>query len=249
MHIMAKQKKKKRSKRNEQKLSKKDRSLFFLIYGTHWIPIFALFLYSMRTQIQFLKHIYGANIIYGELSIGGIIIIALDLLILIISSLCFYDTALSFQIPFEEYLRGGKGIFSKTRRHFKKSVIFTSIMYILTGVSLLISCFQCTTIDEAKITKHNLIKQDKVLLTYDDINEIQIVSDHSGYRSSASFDLIVKSDKNETRLGYEYFNDGFDTVEKFLSNFNDDIIHIDEYSASNAIQGFPKSKSIVDRYK
>lgn len=241
---MAKQKKKEVFRKNEQKLPKKDRALYFLVYGTCWIPIFALFLYSMRTQIKFLKHIYGANIIYGELSIGGIVIIALDLLILIISSLCFYDTAISFQIPFKEYFKHGKGIFSKARKHFKKS-----IMYILTGISLLISCFQCTTIDEVKITKHNLIKQDEVLLTYDDINEIEIVSDNIGFRSPASFNLIVKNNENEIRLGYEYFNDSFDTVESFLSNFDDDIIHIDEYSASNAVHNFPKSKDIIDKYR
>lgn len=246
---MTKQKKKKYYHRNEPKLPKKDKKQFFLVYGIWFAPIFILFLYLSRTQFPLLKHIYGNNMIYGELGFGCQLTILLFFLILLISSVSFYESATSFKIPFKDFFKGGKGVYGKTKKHFQRFVIFTTIIYILTGASLIISCFQCTTIDETRIIKNYLIKQDEVLLTYDDINEIELIATSGGYRSPANFGLTIKGHKNNVKLSYNFFSNRFETIDEFLKNFDSEKIHIDEYSYENALHYFPECKELIDKYR
>lgn len=254
---MAKQKKKiKKNTNRRPKLSNKDQILFFLIFGIWLIPIFIGFITSVSTQFPLLKYLYGKDIIYGSFNISVFLILYLiSTIILIIAFIAQFSSALSYKIPFKEFFKGGQGDYAKARKELDIFVKAVPIIIVLTTISLLLCSFNCTTVNDDGITKHYLIKQDEIVLDYNNVKDIEIITDHHyaytryGRHGSYNFSIIMKTDTEKAILYVEYFNDKYKTMEKFLSKFDKNIIHISDKSYEEAKEFFPYSKELIDRYR
>ena len=224
---MAKQKKK--VKKKNPKLPKKDRKLFLIINITVGFVFFVLAFVNFRFNNYLAFRFSSEGSIYAESKfsffalIFGVAPFAISFL-----ALFNYDASTDLRINFKEYYSLKN---KKANKQIKSAIIAGLCIVFVWALMIPVAPRSHLSINEGKATRYYTISHEKTLFTYDEITHIKVFILYSGRIAPYSYEIIpyvtVTANGKEYGLSSEFFKNNIVGVEEFLNQFDKSIITVD----------------------
>ncbi len=201
------------------------------IYTVLWLPILLVGLLFLSGEIvaYLFRSLSTTNTTYIQFDDNIIRILFLFLIILDFVILGFYFIKmLGKDIEFNSRYIGSV---IDAKRTAINCLGVCSFIFVLAILCLLLSVNSRTQADNEGFKKYNLIEQDSIIFEYEDAESVNVHLEwvYRGKHNNGYATVInVETESNVYTFDSTGFSDDYYYIEKFLSNFNDEIITIDK---------------------
>ncbi len=225
---MAKQKKKIRKK--NPKLPKKDRKLYLIINITFGAVFFALGFVNFWFNNYLVFRFSPEGSIYAE-SKFSLFALLFGLAPFAVSFLALLNYAAStdLKIPFREYYSLKN---NKANKQIKAAITAGVCIVLVWALMIPVAPRSHISINDGKAIRFFTISHEKTLFTYDEITHIKVFIPYSVHITPYFYDehipcVRVTANGKEYDFSSEFFKDNIVGMEKFLNQFDKSIITVD----------------------
>lgn len=231
---MAKQKKKKKQKND--KIKKRERGKFDYLFIVPYVVIVTTILNYEKVCYFCAKAFTNVNGYFYQMKSASLLIAFFVLIsILLLVTVVYIDNAKNLDITIKEYF-SFKNL--KAKKQVKSFAIKTAVILLLCCATFCLGSQQKYVGEENAIMSYSLFKQDEEYLYYNEATSVELRAEyipgiHSVKIHTLGKDVVVisiKSDEKELEIDEAAFNGDYSKINKFLNNFDKDIIKYDKES-------------------